>query len=725
MKHQLANLLLALVLASQLIAFPRHVIADETEDKSYFEMSLEELINITVVTASSFDQKVSDASAIIDVYTAEQIRDLGVDNLYDFLSFLPGIEIIETYYGYTVVQFRGILQSHYTNKSSLLLNGQPLYDEIISSYYLEQIPMSVIDKVEVIRGPGSVLYGTNAFAGVINVITKDGKSMDGSALYLKGGSFNTGKVSFASGREIDGIDIFFGGEFNESDGYEKSVLWDEDDADSAAGTTGERPYGNRTLGFYPDDRKSYENDYANFFTSVGYRDVAVSAVYFESRKDKFGIIPTLVSTGERHVRGYSVNARYHRSLLDNKALVRGIVWHDWISKDERINSYPPAIRAAGAPHDQTYGGVKTGFQTQASYPVAEKLDLMGGFGYESSSSDPYLFLYTDSVSQAGEPIQNLAANAILEEKSTNDVWAFMQASWSPVENVDIQAGSRVNTNEQAGSVLIPSIGVVFHPTEKFVVKCLYGAGFRNPSFFEKYVQTVNVLAGDKDLKPERINTIEIGMDYSFSNYSLRINGFHTITDKLIMRRALIPEEIVELNARPGYGSGSMDWSKGFVYYNSKGEVYNGVEFSFQGRPTTRLTMQGNATYKIGEDEDGNELKYFAPFHANLAVRFSPMKSINSTLTLQYVAEREGNYAAKSPWQTWPDAASGGTDYTLDAYTLLNARIGVKPVDPIELSIIFKNILDTEYYYPEYIRRSIPSIPGGPGQSFFVEIGYWL
>ena len=455
MKNCVNQTLLIFILVCLSLLLPKYIYAEDTLDKSYFDMSLEELMDINIVTASSFNQKVSEASAIIDVYTAEQIKDLGVDNLYDFLSFLPGIEIMETYYGYTDVQFRGILQSHYNNKSSLLLNGQPLYDEIISSYYLEQIPISAIDQVEVIRGPGSVLYGSNAYAGVINIITRDGKSMNGSAFSLKGGSFFTKNASFAMGSDFDGIDLFFGGEYNNSDGYKKNIIWDEDDDEPESGLDGEQPYGNRILGYYPDANDNYENDYANFFGSLGYKDFELNAIFFESKKDKFGVIPTLASTGERLVRGLSLNARYNNQFLDDKALVRSILWHDRITKDERINSYPPAVRATGVAHDQEYGGYKSGFQTQLSYPFGDKFDLMAGIGYEDSHSDPYLWFYTDSVAENGGQIQNLAANAFTDDKYTNDTWAFVQTTLRPFKKFNIQAGGRFNENKQAGSVVCP------------------------------------------------------------------------------------------------------------------------------------------------------------------------------------------------------------------------------------------------------------------------------
>jgi len=712
-----------LILVGLLLVLAGDLTADDTPQKKFFEMNLEELTSIPVVTASTFRQTVSEACAIIDVYTGEQIKHLGVDNLYEFLSHLPGIEVVETYYGYTDVQFRGVLQTHYNNKSSLLVNGQPQYDAIVSSYYLEQIPLSAIKQVEVIRGPGGVLYGTNAFAGVINILTKDGKSVDGATAYLKGGSFATRNVSLALGKEVDGIDFFLSGDYMDSDGYRKRVIWDEDDPYPEFGLAAES--GDRTLGAYPDDRNSYENDYANFFTSIGYRSFKVNASFFENRKDKFGIIPTLASTGERSLRGGGINIRYVTTFNKERMELRSIAWHDRIDKNERIDSYPPSEWAEGVPHNQTYGGHKSGFQGQVSYALTKRIGFLGGTGFEQSHANPYVFLFVDSLSPDGEPVRNEAANAIPEPRNTSDFWSFLQISAQVFDKLYFQAGGRLNTNEQAGAVLVPSVGAVYRPNDRMSIKCLFGSGFRNPSFFEKYVRTVNVLAGDTDLEPEKIKTIDFGIDYKTSTLSLRANGFYVITDKLVTRRPLTASELAELNSESGYGIDAMNWTGGYIYFNTKGCTYRGIEFSFSTVPRPGLSVQGNFTYKAGEDSEGTDLQYFAPFHANLATHFSPLKHVSFTLTAQYVAEREGNYGAQSSWQTWATATSGGTDYTLDAYTLLNTRVAFRPAAPIELSLFVKNVLNEEYVYPEYIRRSIPFIPGGPQRSVFVEVGYHL
>ena len=689
----------------------------------FFDMTLKDLMDINVLTISKKSQKISEAAGIIDVYTSKQISNMGFENLYELLGTLPGIEIMETYYGYTDVQFRGILQSHYNNKSSLLLNGQPLYDQVVSCYYLEQIPLSSIERIEVVRGPGGVLYGTNAYAGVINIITKKGEDINGSNIALKAGQFNTKNVNFSMGKKVNDLDIFFAGEYNESDGYEKEVEWDEDDINPLNDELFGNSSGSRQLGYYPDDPDAYENDYTNFFTSLRYKDFTINANYFYNEKDKFGLIPTLASTGERILQGYGLNLKYNKSLIEDKLDFTSIVWYDQISKKERVNAYFPVLRAPHHPDDQDYSGNKIGTQLELNYQLSDKVSILGGGGFETAHADPYYFFYTDSTENpltdnVITQVEDKPANAFSKEQNTSDIWIFAQANISLMEKLNLVAGSRFNSNEQAGTAFIPNIGLVYSPLEKLSFKVLYGNGYRNPSIFEKYVRTVGVLAGVEDLEPEKINTIDIGIDYSFSKYSIRINGFFTKTDMEISRRALDSLDLVILNSEEGYGTGNMMWTKGAIYENKEGNIYKGVELSFQGVPTSYLHFKGNVSYKIGKDADDNDLNCFAPLLANFNIIIKPIKKISISATAQYISEREIHYKALYPWNTWAES-----DYTLDAYTLLSAKLTYFLEENLYISLIGKNLLDTDYSYPEYIRKAIPYIPGGAGIALYFEVGY--
>lgn len=680
-----------------------------------------QLLDEKVVTATKKHVRVSQSPAIISTLTGEELAERGVLTLAEALAMLPGVEVIETYYGYTSITFRGLLQDHYNNKSALLLNGQPLYDQVVSSYYLEQIPISSVARIEMIRGPGGVLYGTNAYAGVINIITNTGAELNGAVGAAMAGAFSTRYGDASAGSFRNDVDLFVSASSNWSDGYKKNVLYDEDDA--ALGVPFGNSGGSRQLGRSADDPHGYQNNWRNAFVSIGHKGFHLNAVYFQGEKDKLGIIPTVASTGERKLEGLGVNLRWEREgLLNDLLSLNAIVWYDQIDKDERVNIYPPVLRAPGThPDDQEYGGRKVGGQVEASLAPAERVGVLVGLGCERSEADPYYFFRTEGLNPDGSRIQDLPANAFVDSHTTSDVWAFVQADAQPIPKLGVTVGVRANHNTQAGTSVIPSLAAVYTLTDGLTVKALYGQGFRNPSFFEKYVRTVNILAGVLDLKPERIATVELGIDAVIArSYSVRLNGFYTKTDDYISRRGLTEADLAALNAEPGFGSGELRWARGSIYENRPGQKYQGIEVELRGEPHPTLGFYGNYSHKEGTDSAGDPLLFFARDLANLGLTWKPLPRVTFSPALQVVGPRRGHYKGLYPWNGWPEG-----DYRLGGYALVNLNLAVRVAPRITLSLLGRNILDKTYEYPEYVRRGIPAIPGGPGRAWFLRFGLSL
>jgi len=136
-----------------LFIFSFFLYAQEKEEEKIdtSEISLEELLNTEVTVAGRRAQKISEAPAIISVLTSEDLKLMGATNLYEALSYIPGVNLTETSYGFTSVSFRGNLQTHYNNKSLLLINNHPMYDTAVGSFYLEAIPINSIERIEIIR----------------------------------------------------------------------------------------------------------------------------------------------------------------------------------------------------------------------------------------------------------------------------------------------------------------------------------------------------------------------------------------------------------------------------------------------------------------------------------------------------------------------------------------------------------------------------------------------
>lgn len=149
-----------------------------------FDMGLEQLSQLEVSVASGKRDSIVDAPAIVSSYSRADLEKFGIRTLKDMLSFIPGFVRQETYLGTTAVGVRGISDG-FNQKLLLLLDETPYWMTSHSDMPLLGIPFESIDHIEVIRGPASVMYGTNASAGIVRVVTRHN---DRSALALSAGS---------------------------------------------------------------------------------------------------------------------------------------------------------------------------------------------------------------------------------------------------------------------------------------------------------------------------------------------------------------------------------------------------------------------------------------------------------------------------------------------------------------------------------------------------------
>jgi len=638
---------------------------------------------IMVVTATKQEQKITEAPAIISVITQEQIDQMPVENLYEILTYIPGVSTIETYYGYTSVTFRGVLQTHYNNKSLLLLNGHPLYETVVGSYYLEEIPKDAIKRVEVIRGPGSVLYGTNAFAGVINVITKDSNDLNGFSVSAEAGSFQTALGSFSFGKKSNDIDFFISGSYKNSNGYPYQVEADEENR------SGEP--------VYPDDRDAYENDYMNVFTALKYKGLKLQGFVFRSEKDKFGLIPTLAGTGERRIDGYGFDVKFEK-VINDKFSFSAFGWYDYFSKLERLEKYPPLYWIPGTntilPGNrefQEYSGSKMGSELQLNYNPLQNLSLLGGAVYENTQSDPYLFYLQDT----GE--LDSSAIAYLTEYDSYDISSYFQANWKLTSVIGLIGGVRHNKNKEYGAVVTPRAGMILNFNNRMFVKALYGQAFRSPNFFEKYVQTKNVLNGNAGLLPEEVQTIELGAEYLLRKTRFSVNYFYLTTDNIINRSAIADSGTFgHTQATPMYG-------------NSDGQEIQGLEMEISGYPAPNIYFFLNLTYKTGIEKSTEEdIDFIANYIGNAGINLKLHPKVDFAAYLQSISKREG-------------VLTNDSTAVIDPYTIANLQVNYKLSSSVTLSLIAKNVFNTEYFYPEYIRKNISSVPGGPGQAFYIKL----
>lgn len=169
------------------------------------DASLEELMNIEVTSVSKKPQRLASTAASVFVITAEDIRRSGITILPELLRLAPGVQVARLAAGGWAISIRGFNDA-YANKLLVLIDGRSVYNEFYSGVFWDTLNTSVddIERIEMIRGPGAAMWGTNAVNGVINVITKSAKVTQGGLIAGGGGSEATSTGSVRYGGEVAG-----------------------------------------------------------------------------------------------------------------------------------------------------------------------------------------------------------------------------------------------------------------------------------------------------------------------------------------------------------------------------------------------------------------------------------------------------------------------------------------------------------------------------------------
>lgn len=640
--------------------------AQEEISKEFQEMSIEDLLNIRVVTASKQEEDINKAPAIIDVISSRQIEQFGNFSLYEILSYISGIEMIETFWGRTTLNFRGITNIHYNNKVLLMINGNPVFEPVLGSYILEQIPLQSIEKIEIIKGPGSSLYGTNAYSGVINILTK--KVLESNRITLKASyaSYNTISGNFSYENKISlETNLFLSTSYSETDGYPFRIKSDE------KGNIAELKYKNKPF---------------SVFSSFNHKGFTMNLGYLDMHRDHFGIAPIVSYSGTHHWKIFFSNFKYLFDISEN-ATVTGFLRYLSYENPKTTLGYGYLGFNEREMYNQT-SAKSYGAECQVNWKISDNLTNVSGLVHEYMVSQPYQFLWEDDNSIS-------ALTAFRGSHSASQYAGYTQFNFKITDRLNAIVGVRAFGDRDLGKIFFsPRAGIIYQITEIINLKMLFGNAYRNPFFFEKYVDTYNILFGKEDLFPERINTFDISIETKLNpSTRLAINGYYIETKDGIDR-------IPTLNPKE-QGESAL------VYVNAAKYRYSGVELLLSGSFSDNLNYMINVNYKTGENQITNKQLYgFAPLTFNGLINYY-IENFTLSVPFQFVGQREMESKRKGITQ-------------IGSYFLLNMNLSFN-YNSTQIQLGLKNILNIDYSYPEFIRSLSEEIPGNPGLQFSCTI----
>ena len=645
------------------------LLADNHGDmEALFNLSLEELMNVEVTTASQEKETLLETPAIVSVITAHQLKDWGVQNVYEALSFLPGIVINETYMGNTVVTFRGVTPGLFNNKALFMINSHPVYERLFGSAQVEYIPLEVIERIEVVRSPASVLYGTQAISGVVNIITKQGKE-------------NSNELSFRTGSN----DHYYGSATIHDTHITMSASLQKDNGYNYGGTLAEDPL-NDGPHFVNMD---YQNDIHNLFLDVYGEQWRIQAGYFRQKDARYGFNPWVWLNGINDQESFYLD--FYKAFTINSGTLEVNLRYDYADKQYDAGEFP----FPGNGTSTLFNTVQR-YSTEIKYKdhVGYDLSYIIGTTFEYDKSDPMSFIYDSDGSR--NPFGGYE-----NQENTENYALFAQLKYKMSQRWHAIAGFRVeNNSDTGGSDLVPRLGITYQATQNTYIKALYAEAFRAPVFLEKYADVPNFLFGNQDLDREKIKTYELAIDSQLNqNNTLQVTTFWLELDN-------------EITRRPTAGGG-------LEYYNAPGRNIYGIEASWLALLSTNLDLNLNGSYMNGEDKSveaiqpgfNDDAPFIANYSMNAILSYHITHNWSATLSNQYVSSKD--YILQD-----------GSQGKISNYNLSNLVVNYKN-HPFEGSLALKNIFDETYTYPEPIRRNLTEVPGGAGSTAYLTLRYYF
>ncbi len=659
--------------------------ADSTAN--LYEMTLEDLMSLEVFTSNKKLENILQTPAYVNVLTADEIRNLNFNTLEEVLEFNVGLSTTSAEGNkFPSTTIRGNTITTYNVNTLLLFDGNPIYNPYHGSFNLATIPLSSIERIEIVKGANSVLYGTNAINAVINIIPKklkeDGTSIQGR---IKGGSQLTGVANHAI--------LFKEGDFSVNTYV---------DALTTKGQ--EHTYFNQNDGsqFQLNKNIVHRNlasiiEYKGLKANILYTNIRdkptennrLDQFYHFSRSDTFDIQLPEATDEYQLVAGIS----YLHTFNDNFNLTGNFQYQNW----ELTASTPSLARIYLS---TSYRGV-----LESSFKV--KKHTSGIFGLEYNN---YLGKRERDGIRNGERIMSIDVNP--EELVFEDVAAYLNAKTTLTDKLTAYYGVRFYTSSFGGNSsqnISPRLALTYSLKNNLVVKGIYGRSFRVPMTFER-ASISNTAGGNPGLNPETSTSFDLLISGTSKFIQWDLDLFYMqINDKIV--RVEADDRAREITDNPDL----VRWYENRDAFNYKGAEFNS-KFNFNNKLTGLLGYAyvhadhpENDTTTLGDDP------WYYEHMLNIGLSYKPHEQFNITTSFKYMSDFGfgPGYGSVAP-----------------SYAVANIGLNIYPLKNRDLRLELKvdNLTDTEILRPEISNRRLetaPTIPYAFSRRFMIGLSYNL
>jgi outer membrane receptor protein involved in Fe transport len=680
------------------------VYAQEEEEvvEDVADISLEDLLNVEITTAGKQAEKIGEVPASVVVVTRDDIEKYGYQSVTEILENIPGLYYTDDYLQKSF-GVRGFWAVRANRNVIILVNDVPQTDDVFSDFRLENIPVPVeaIDRVEVIRGPMSVIYGTGAVFGAINIITNIVDEANPiNIIAASVGSEKTKRLALrASGKEGD-FQYAFTGAYLDTSGINASY---------------EAIAGPALAGLTTEDQLENDERYFNF--SGRFKGFFVDASYSENNREVIFLLPSVSDGTLSTLKGTRFAFGYDREISDQFRIKAKFSYFEfrwlffpvdwlfpgyWGYEDDGSNSIKFELNMFYAPSDMfnltlgvDYYNIMNGLITLA-HPILGFKNLRQGIADGENIVTQAIYAQLDF--KISDKLK-LVAGARLEQQPEYTMDLILDGAFDTEFRTEA-------TYDFSDVQFIPRVALLFFPSDKHAIKLLYGKAINRPSLF--YTAERLTVSGRPALVPETIQTFELNYVATPSpKFSIGLSVFHNILDKLIFRT------IFFVGTTP-------------VYYNSNvGEMTTtGAELTLTARPSESFQLELSGTYQDTKDQrpglEDIEVGYSPKLLGYAKASLFLNKDISIAVNGTYVDEMYAYYDDTLD----PPARLGEK---VDSYFLLGANLRIRNLfgTGMFLNIRGSNLLDTEIHYPATSNNNqfAPLGTIGRGVSFLTTLGF--
>jgi iron complex outermembrane recepter protein len=623
---------------------------------NFADLSIEELMNESVTSVSKKETPLLASPAAITVITPDEIRRLGIASLPEALRLVPGMDVARIGANETAVSVRGF-NNVFANKLLALVDRRAIYSPSSAGVFWnsQDVVLEDLDRIEVIRGPGSTLWGANAVNGVINIITKSARETQGTLVSTSVGTEERPTATIRHGGLL-GPKLYY---------RVYAKYFDRDSLTTPAGTDARDGWNSTRGGFRLDYEPSAENNFTlqgDLYEMVAGKDLS-----------QLSLTPPFSQTSNvrGHNRGRNLLSRWTRTFSETSQLTVQ-AYYDYLSQDvgssiDRANTFD--------------------FDLEHHVALSDRNDISWGFGYRDTEAD-------DS--------STFGAIWAHEDHRLRLFNVFAQDDLSLVRGrLHLILGSKLEHNNLTGLEVEPGVRLLWTPTSRQTVWTAVSHAVRTPSFVERDARLnlasgpgfLSTIFGNPSLDSEKLTAYELGYRIApLKQLSFELAAYYNAYKHLVVNQE--NPTVFETSPSPPHALASQTWRNA-----ADGETY-GAEFSAQWQVLEGWRLAGSYTWFRT-----------ALAAIPLAETTSPEHQfqIHSSLDLPHQVELN----AAAYYVSSINTPFGRTTNSVPSYLRLDLGLVFHPGNSFEVGVWGVNLLDNrhlEFTSPQ--SRTIAEIPRG-------------